>query len=174
MTPGNITVNEYEDVSLGAVVEGNPAPYVAWVSQKGSVLQNQTEQFNYTITNITRKDRGKYQCVATNPVDKDTKDFVINVKCKFATVHQSMQETLSPLLHSIRHILIHVYEGYMLRSYISSTFVCFIPTKIYTYGSVQCLAVAQCYYKLLLTYAHGPCLFPSFVVRQYYSCVNIS
>ena len=88
VTPGNITVDEDEDVSLGAVVEGNPAPYVAWVSQNGSVLQNKTEQFNYTITNITREDRGKYQCVATNPMDKDTKDFVINVKCKFATVHQ--------------------------------------------------------------------------------------
>ena len=84
MTPGDTTVNEYEDVSLGAVVEGNPAPYVAWVSQNGSVLQNQTEQFNYTITNITREDRGKYQCVATNPVGKDSKDFVIDVKCKFA------------------------------------------------------------------------------------------
>ena len=83
VTPGDTSVNEFEDVSLGAVVEGNPAPYVAWVSQKGSVLQNQTEQFNYTITNITRKGRGKYQCVATNPVGKDSKDFVINVKCKF-------------------------------------------------------------------------------------------
>ena len=88
MTPGDTTVNEYEDVSLGAVVEGNPAPYVAWVSQKGSVIQNQTEQFDYTITNVTRKDRGKYQCVATNSVGKDSKDFVINVKCKFATVQQ--------------------------------------------------------------------------------------
>ena len=84
MTPGNITVNEYENVSLGAVVEGNPAPYVAWISQKESVLQNQTEQFNYTIANITRKDRGKYQCVATNPVGKDTEDFVIIVKREFA------------------------------------------------------------------------------------------
>ena len=84
MAPDDTTVTEYEDVSLGAVVEGNPAPYVAWVSQKGSVIQNQTEQFNYTITNITRKGRGKYQCVATNPVGKDTKDFVINVKCKCA------------------------------------------------------------------------------------------
>ena len=85
VTPGNTTVTEFEDVSLGAVVEGNPAPYVAWVSQNGSVLQNKTEQFNYTITNITRKDGGKYQCVATNPVGKDTEEFVIIVKREFAT-----------------------------------------------------------------------------------------
>ena len=86
MTPVHTSVTEHEDLSFVAVVEGNPAPYVAWVSQNGSVLQNKTEQFNYTITNITREDRGKYQCVATNPVGKDTKDFVINVKCKFAIV----------------------------------------------------------------------------------------
>ena len=109
VTPGNITVKEYEDVSLGAVVEGNPAPYVAWISQNGSVLQNKTEQLNYTIANITRKGRGKYQCVATNPVAKDSKDFVINVKCKFATVHQvDGKKALSQLLHSTRHILIRI------------------------------------------------------------------
>ena len=80
--PGNKTVTEYEDVSLGAVVEGNPAPHVVWVSQTGSVLQNKTEQFNYTITNITRKDSGKYQCVATNPLDNHFMDFWISVQCK--------------------------------------------------------------------------------------------
>ena len=84
VTPGNTTVTEFEDVSLGAVVEGNPAPYVAWVSQNGSVLQNETDGFNYTITRITREQKGAYKCVATNPVNKDSKDFVINVKCKFA------------------------------------------------------------------------------------------
>ena len=82
MTPGDTTVNEFEDVSLGAVVEGNPAPYVAWISQKGSVLQNKTGQFNYTITKITRKDRGKYQCVATNHLGSDKREFEINVLCK--------------------------------------------------------------------------------------------
>ena len=88
MTPGSITVTEFEDVSLGAVVEGNPAPHVAWVSQNGSVPQNKTEQFNYTVAKITRKDRGKYHCVATNPVGKDSKDFLINVKCKCALMLQ--------------------------------------------------------------------------------------
>ena len=86
MTPSNTSVTEHKDVSLGAVVEGNPAPYVAWISQNGSVLQNKTEQFNYTVVKITRIDGGKYKCVATNPVEEDTKDFVINVKCKFAIV----------------------------------------------------------------------------------------
>ena len=80
--PTSTTVTEFEDVSLGAVVEGNPAPHVAWVSQNGSVLQNKTEQFNYTITRITRKDSGKYQCIVTNQLGSDREDFVINVRCK--------------------------------------------------------------------------------------------
>ena len=67
---------------LGAVVEGNPAPRVAWVFQKGSVLQNKTGDFNYTITKITKEQNGTYQCIATNHLGKDVKDFVINVQCK--------------------------------------------------------------------------------------------
>ena len=82
MIPGNTDVTEYEDVSVGADVEGNPAPYVAWVSQNGSILQNQTKDFNYTLTKITRKQNGTYQCIATNHLDKDMEDFVINVQCK--------------------------------------------------------------------------------------------
>ena len=82
MIPGNTSVTEFEDVSLGAVVEGNPAPYVAWISQNGSILQNQTKDFNYTITRITREESGRYQCVATNPVDNHSVDFWINVECK--------------------------------------------------------------------------------------------
>ena len=83
VAPGDITVTEFENVSLGAVVEGNPAPYVAWVSQKESVLQNKTEGFNYTITRITREQNGTYECVATNLVGEDTEDFRVTVKCEF-------------------------------------------------------------------------------------------
>ena len=101
VTPGDITVSETDNVTLGAVVEGNPAPYVAWVSQKGSILQNKTEQFNYTITNMTREDRGKYQCVATSLVGEDTKDFVVSVKCEFNLVPLVDAKSLQSLLHSM-------------------------------------------------------------------------
>ena len=80
--PGNTSVTEYEDVSLGAVVEGNPAPYVAWVSRNGSVLQNKTEGFNYTITSITQKETGRYICIATNSLGSHMREFVISVKGK--------------------------------------------------------------------------------------------
>ena len=80
--PGNTSVTQYEDVSLGAVVEGNPAPHVAWVSQKGSVLQNKTEGFNYTITSITQKETGRYMCIATNSLGSHRREFVISVKGK--------------------------------------------------------------------------------------------
>ena len=84
VTPGDTAVTEFEGVSLGAVVEGNPAPYVAWVSQKGSVLQNKTEGFNYTITRITREQSGRYQCIATNHLGNHKREFEINVLCKCA------------------------------------------------------------------------------------------
>ena len=80
--PGNTTVSETDNVTLGAIVEGNPAPHVAWVFRKESVLQNKTEGFNYTITNIKGKGSGTYQCIATNHVGKDMKEFVITVECK--------------------------------------------------------------------------------------------
>ena len=80
--PGNTTVTEFQDVSLGAVVEGNPAPYVSWVSQSGSVLQNKTGGFNYTITKITRKEMGTYKCIATNSLGSHRREFVISVKGK--------------------------------------------------------------------------------------------
>ena len=67
---------------LEAVVEGHPAPHVAWVFRKELVLQNKTGDFNYTITNIKRNESGTYQCIATNHVGKDVKDFVITVECK--------------------------------------------------------------------------------------------
>ena len=67
---------------LGAVVEGNPAPHVAWVFQKESVLRYETGDFNYTITNIKREQNGTYQCIASNHLGEDVKDFVINVHCK--------------------------------------------------------------------------------------------
>ena len=82
MRPGNTTVSETDNVPLGAVVEGYPAPHVAWVFRKESVLQNKTGDFNYTITNIKRNESGTYQCIATNHVGKDVKEFVITVECK--------------------------------------------------------------------------------------------
>ena len=82
MIPGNTNVSEYEDVSVGAVVEGNPAPYVAWISQNGLVLQNKTEGFNYTITRIRQKETGRYMCIATNSLGSYRREFVISVKGK--------------------------------------------------------------------------------------------
>ena len=82
MRPGNTTVSETDNVPLGAVAEGNPAPHVAWVFRKELVLQNKSGDFNYTITNIKRNESGTYQCIATNHVGKDMKEFVITVECK--------------------------------------------------------------------------------------------
>ena len=80
--PSSTAVNETDNVTLAAVVEGNPAPHVAWVFRKESVLQNKTGGFNYTITKITREQNGTYQCIAMNHLGSDREDFVINVQCR--------------------------------------------------------------------------------------------
>ena len=100
MIPGNTSVNEYVDVSLGAVVEGNPAPYVAWVSQNGSVLQNKTEGFNYTITRITQKETGRYMCIATNSLGSYRREFVISVKGKRSGTKCHCPDYLFVLVHA--------------------------------------------------------------------------
>ena len=80
--PGNLTVDERQNVSLRAWAEGQPPPSVAWVSPVGTVLQNKTERSNFTITNITRERRGSYRCNARNSVGTDVKRFFIDVRCE--------------------------------------------------------------------------------------------
>ena len=102
MRPGTTTVSETDNVPLGAVVEGYPAPHVAWVFRKESVLQNKTEGFNYTITNIKRNESGTYQCIATNHVGKDMKEFVINVECKSSIYKEPVLLSVSLGIHILQ------------------------------------------------------------------------
>ena len=58
---------------------GPPDPFVAW-SKIGAGVIRQDGRLN--ITNITKADRGQYQCFANNTCGSDVTFTSINVKCK--------------------------------------------------------------------------------------------
>ena len=76
---GNETVVEGDSVSLNCNVMGFPAPVVAWSKTGGGVII-QDRWLN--ITNITKADRGQYQCFANSTCGSDFKLTSINVQCK--------------------------------------------------------------------------------------------
>ena len=75
----NKTVKEGASVSLNCIVIGFPAPFVAWSKIGGGVI-SQDRWLN--ILNITKADRGQYQCFANNTCGSDVTFTSINVQCK--------------------------------------------------------------------------------------------
>ena len=75
----NKTVKEGASVKLNCIVIGFPAPFVAWSKIGGGVI-SQDRWLN--ILNITKADRGQYQCFANNTCGSDVTFTSINVKCK--------------------------------------------------------------------------------------------
>ena len=75
----NKTVVEGDSVFLNCNAMGSPDPFVAWSKIGGGVIR-QDRRLN--ITNITKADRGQYQCFANNTCGRDVTFTSINVKCK--------------------------------------------------------------------------------------------
>ena len=75
----NKTVVEGDSVFLNCNAMGSPDPFVAWSKIGGGVIR-QDRRLN--ITNITKADRGQYQCFANNTCGSDVTFTSINVKCK--------------------------------------------------------------------------------------------
>lgn len=75
----NTTVVEGDSVFLNCNAMGSPDPFVAWSKIGGGVIR-QDRRLN--ITNITKADRGQYQCFANNTCGRDVTFTSINVKCK--------------------------------------------------------------------------------------------
>ena len=69
-------------VSLSCIASGKPTPYVAWLNETGTVIQNSTA-FSYWISNVTRKDKGNYTCVASSEAGKDVKSGILQIHCEF-------------------------------------------------------------------------------------------
>ena len=71
-------------VTLNCNVSGHPSPYVAWINEKGAVLQNSTNVTSYRISEVTRKEEGEYICKASNTVGEDVASTgILDVQCKF-------------------------------------------------------------------------------------------
>ena len=70
---------EGDSVSLNCNTMGFPAPFVAW-SKIGVRVVIQDRWLN--ITNITKADRGQYQCFANNTCGSADTFANINVQCK--------------------------------------------------------------------------------------------
>ena len=70
---------EGDNVFLNCNATGFPALFVAW-SRIGVGVIRQDMWLN--ITNITKADRGQYQCFANNTCGSDVKVTSINVQCK--------------------------------------------------------------------------------------------
>ena len=75
----NKTFVEGDSVFLYCNATGFPAPFVVWSKTGGGVI-SQDRWLN--ITNITKADRGQYQCFANNTCGSDVKVTSINVQCK--------------------------------------------------------------------------------------------
>ena len=70
---------EGDSVSLNCKAMGFPAPFVAW-SKVGVGVVSLDRWLN--IANITKEDRGQYQCFANNTCGSDVSFTSINVQCK--------------------------------------------------------------------------------------------
>ena len=73
----NKTVKEGASVSLNCIVIGFLAPFVAWSKIGGGVIS--LDRW-LNITNITKADRGQYQCFASNTCGSDVTFTSINVQ----------------------------------------------------------------------------------------------
>ena len=75
----NKTVVEGDSVFLNCNAMGPPDPFVVWSKIGGGVIR---QDGRLNITNITKADRGQYQCFANNTCGGDVTFTSINVKCK--------------------------------------------------------------------------------------------
>lgn len=80
--PRDVTSIEGSFVGLQCLADGYPKPDITWIKLTGNKVLTTGDSFQ--ISSVSRKDQGKYQCVADNKFGKPAKyAFNINVLCKF-------------------------------------------------------------------------------------------
>ena len=79
----DVTVAEGSNVTLPCTAEGYPTPHVAWIAPNGTVLQNRTTDTNLTVTDVTHRNNGTYQCVASNDLESSSVKVNLIVFCKY-------------------------------------------------------------------------------------------
>ena len=84
-----MAVKEGKNVNFSCNATANPSPRTSWFKDESPITNKSRISLSVdnkvlTITNVSRKDSGKYRCVASNKLGNDTsKAAELNVKCEF-------------------------------------------------------------------------------------------
>ena len=84
-----MAVKEGKNVTFSCSATANPSPTTSWFKDESPITNKSRISLSVdnkvlTITNVSRKDSGKYRCVASNKLGNDTsKAAELNVKCEF-------------------------------------------------------------------------------------------
>ena len=87
--PESEDIEEGGNVTFSCISTANPLPTISWTKDESPITNNSRISFSVvkrvlTITKVSRKDSGKYRCVASNKLGNDTsKAAELNVKCEF-------------------------------------------------------------------------------------------
>ena len=86
--PSAVTKPEGSRIILSCNATGNPEPTISWTKDGFSYNNSRTSFSKYykelTIINVTKRDSGKYECVATNGVGGDTSNAtLVDIPSKF-------------------------------------------------------------------------------------------
>ena len=87
--PKSGDIKEGGNVTFSCNSTANPLPTTSWTKDESPITNNSRISFSVvkrvlTITKVSRKDSGKYRCVASNKLGNDTsKAAELNVKCEF-------------------------------------------------------------------------------------------
>ena len=87
--PKKVDIKEGGNVTFSCNSTANPLPTTSWTKDESAITSNSRISFSVvnrvlTITNVNRKDRGEYRCVASNKLGNDTSQAAkLNVKCEF-------------------------------------------------------------------------------------------
>ena len=87
--PESEDIEEGGNVTFSCNSTANPLPTISWTKDESPITNNSRISFSVfkrvlTITKVSRKDSGKYRCVASNKLGNDTsKAAELNVKCEF-------------------------------------------------------------------------------------------
>lgn len=75
-------IKEGEKLALKCETSGYPTPKVFWMRNNQQLLLSESDVSSLVIENATKKDAGRYICIATNKAGSTEKDYNVVVMCK--------------------------------------------------------------------------------------------
>ena len=77
------TVNETSSVTLYCNATGNPTPYLQWFNGSKPVSSTSENSVTWVVANISKLNRGDYQCIANNTIGTASLQTSLIVQCKY-------------------------------------------------------------------------------------------